>query len=135
VQAGQAIAQIAPPNYSLLVKARVGGNDINKVLKGSEVQMRVNGCPYTEYGTLKGIVKDISVDVVAAAPSSGTNDSQAAPKASTYEVTIQPKALSLGKRKNICRLKYGMDGRADIITQKETVLEFILKKARLLTDV
>lgn len=135
VQAGQAIAQIAPPNYSLLVKARVGGSDINKVLKGSEVQMRVNGCPYTEYGTLNGIVKDISVDVVAAAPSSGTNDSQAASKASTYEVTIQPKALSLGKRKNICRLKYGMDGRADIITQKETVLEFILKKARLLTDV
>jgi HlyD family secretion protein len=135
VQAGQAIAQIAPPNYSLLVKARVGGSDINKVLKGSEVQMRVNGCPYTEYGTLNGIVKDISVDIVAAAPSPGTNDSQAAPKASTYEVTIQPKALSLGKRKNICRLKYGMDGRADIITQKETVLEFILKKARLLTDI
>jgi HlyD family secretion protein len=135
VQAGQAIAQIAPPNYSLLIKARVGGSDINKVLKGSEVQMRVNGCPYTEYGTLNGIVKDISVDTVAAAPSPGTNDSQAVPKASTYEVTIQPKALSLGKRKNICRLKYGMDGRADIITQKETVLEFILKKARLLTDV
>jgi HlyD family secretion protein len=136
VQAGQAIASIAPPNYSLLVKAKVGAGDINKVLKGSEMQMRVNGCSYTEYGTLSGIVKNISVDTVAAAPAPGTNDAAAAaPKASAYEVTIQPKTLFLGQGKNICRLKYGMDGRADIITRKQTVLEFILKKARLLTDV
>jgi HlyD family secretion protein len=135
VQAGQAIASIAPPNYALLVKAKVGAGDINKVMKGSEVQMRVNGCSHTEYGTLNGIVKNISVDTVGGAPAPGTNDAAAAPKASAYEVTIQPKTLFLGQGKNICRLKYGMDGRADIITRKQTVLEFILKKARLLTDV
>jgi HlyD family secretion protein len=136
VQAGQAIAEIAPPNYSLLIKAQVGGSEINKIRKGSEVQMRVNGCSYTEYGTLNGVVKSIAVDTVsAAAPSPGTNNSPAATKTSAYAVTIQPKALSLGKGKNICRLKYGMDGRADIITHKETVLDFILKKARLLTDI
>jgi HlyD family secretion protein len=135
VQAGQAIAEIAPPNYSLLVKAQVGASEINKVRKGSEVQMRVNGCPYTEYGTLQGVVKSVSVDIVSAAPSPGIGDSPATSKAPTYEVTIQPKALFLERGNNICRLKYGMDGRVDIITRKETVLEFILKKARLLTDV
>jgi HlyD family secretion protein len=134
VQAGQAIAEIAPPNYSLLIKAQVGGSEINKIRKGSEVQMRVNGCSYTEYGTLNGVVKSIAVDTVSAAPSPD-NNSPAAPKTSAYAVTIQPKALFLGKGKNICRLKYGMDGRADIITHKETVLDFILKKARLLTDI
>jgi HlyD family secretion protein len=134
VQAGQAIAEIAPPNYSLLVKAQVGASDINKIRKGSEVQMRVNGCSYTEYGTLNGVVKSIAVDTVSATPNPG-NNSSAAPKTSAYAVTIQPKALFLGKGKNICRLKYGMDGRADIITRKETVLDFILKKARLLTDI
>lgn len=108
---------------------------MNKVRKGSEVQMRVNGCSYTEYGTLNGVVKSISVDTVSAAAPSPGNNSPATPKASAYEVTIQPKALFLGKGKNICRLKYGMDGRADIVTHKETVLDFILKKARLLTDV
>jgi HlyD family secretion protein len=138
VQAGQAIAQIAPPNYALLVKAQVGSGDINKVMKGSEVQMRVNGCPYTEYGTLQGIVKNISADTVAIAPSQPAKEGAPSPavtQRAAYEVTIQPKALFLGQGQKSCRLKFGMDGRADIITRKETVLAFILKKARLLTDV
>jgi HlyD family secretion protein len=137
VQAGQAIAQIAPPNYSLLIKVQVGSRDINKVLKGSETQMRVNGCPYTEYGTLKGIVTNISADTVAATSNQTVIDSQAsaAQKPSAYEVTIQPKALFLGKGTDICRLKFGMDGRVDIITHRQTVLTFLLKKAKLLTDV
>jgi HlyD family secretion protein len=137
VQAGQAIAQIAPPNYSLLIKAQVSSGDINKVAKGAEVQMRVNGCPYTEYGTLKGTVQTISADTVAAAASSTANNTNTpvAAKSAAYEVTIQPKTLLLGTGANPCQLKFGMDGRADIITKKETVLTFILKKARLLTDV
>jgi HlyD family secretion protein len=137
VQAGQAIAQIAPSNYSLLVKAQVGSGDINKVMKGSEVQMRVNGCPYTEYGTLKGTVKNISADTVAVAssPSEKEGATSPTPQRTAYEVTIQPQSLALRQGQKACRLKFGMDGRADIITRKETVLAFILKKARLLTDV
>jgi HlyD family secretion protein len=134
VQAGQAIAQIAPPNYALLIKAQVSSGDINKVEKGAEVQMRVNGCSYTEYGTLKGKVQNISADTVAAAASPTADNTPAAAKSAAYEVTIQPKTLFLGTGANTCRLKFGMDGRADIITKKETVLTFILKKARLLAD-
>jgi HlyD family secretion protein len=140
VQAGQVIAQIAPPSYSFLVKAQVNAVDINKVLKGSEVQMRVNGCPYTEYGTLNGTVQTISADTMAATSSSGGSGGATEPQttdsktASVYEVTIQPKGLFLSRGKSICKLKYGMDGRADIIIQKETVLEYVLKKSRLLTE-
>jgi HlyD family secretion protein len=135
VQPGQAIAQIAPPNYALLVKAQVQASDINKVLKGSEVQMRVNGCPYSEYGTLKGIVKNISADIVAAVPNSYVSDESPTPRASTYEVTIEPQSMFVGQGNNLCRLKFGMDGRANIITRKETVLRFLLRKMRLLTEI
>jgi HlyD family secretion protein len=135
VQAGQAIAQIAPPNYSLLIKAQVNSGDINKVANGSEVKMRVNGCPYTEYGTLNGTVKTISADTIAADPSPSGNNSASVAKSSAYEVTVQPNSKVLGNGKNTCRLKFGMNGRADIITKKETVLTFMLKKAKLLTDV
>ncbi|MGL5881429.1 MAG: HlyD family secretion protein, partial [Xenococcaceae cyanobacterium] len=53
---------------------------------------------------------------------------------SVYEVTIQPenKFVSTGDR--VCRLQPGMEGVADIISRSETVLQFILRKARLLTD-
>ncbi len=51
-----------------------------------------------------------------------------------YEVTIEPDSLSLGKGDRQCTLQLGMEGRADIITREETVLKFLLRKARLLTD-
>ncbi|MDJ0903506.1 MAG: hypothetical protein QNJ55_32395 [Xenococcus sp. MO_188.B8] len=50
------------------------------------------------------------------------------------EVTIEPNSLSLGKDNNQRTLQLGMEGRADIITRKETVLKFLLRKARIVTD-
>jgi multidrug efflux pump subunit AcrA (membrane-fusion protein) len=50
-----------------------------------------------------------------------------------YEVTIQPEQLYLkDDPKNA--LQAGMEMQADIIYKDETVLKFILRKARLLTD-
>ncbi|HBL13917.1 MAG TPA: HlyD family secretion protein, partial [Cyanobacteria bacterium UBA11162] len=53
---------------------------------------------------------------------------------SFYEVTIQPERLSLGDGTRQCLIQLGMEGRADIISREETVLQFLLRKARLITD-
>jgi multidrug efflux pump subunit AcrA (membrane-fusion protein) len=110
--------------------------DVGKLKKGQSVKMRVSACSYTDYGTLKGTVSQISQDTIKAqnndpanAPSSGASKSQA-----FYEVTISPENLTLGKDKNKCSLQLGMEGRADIITKEESVLRFLLRKARLITD-
>ncbi|MDZ4871374.1 MAG: Hemolysin secretion protein D, chromosomal [Chroococcidiopsis cubana SAG 39.79] len=126
---GDAIAQIAPRDASLVVKARVAEPDISKVKPGQQVQMRVSACPYPDYGTLRGVVQAVAPDAIPAA-SAGLG----AIAPSIYEVTIQPDNEFVSTGDRVCRLQPGMEGAADIISRSETVLQFILRKARLLTD-
>jgi HlyD family secretion protein len=131
VQPGEPIARLAPLNVPIVIKALVDERDINKVKTGQAVQMRVSACPYTDYGTLDGTVNAIAPD----ARSKESNEAGvAAASQSSYEVTIRPQTVVIGERERSCRLQFGMEGRADIISRRETVLQFMLRKARLLTD-
>ncbi|MGA9381643.1 MAG: HlyD family efflux transporter periplasmic adaptor subunit [Phormidium sp.] len=127
VRMGEEIAQIAPSDTPLVIKARVSTEDIGKVKIGQKTQMRVSAYPYPDYGILQGTVMTISPDAITP-QNTGVN-----PIPPYYEVTIQPEQLYLkGDRKNA--LQSGMEIQADIIAKNETVLKFILRKARLFTD-
>ncbi len=130
VQPSEAIAQIAPLNAPVLIKAEVTSQNIDKVKAGQKVQMKVSACPYPDYGTLKGTVKTVAPDALPTVPNSATNT----PQVATYEVMIEPQTLHVGRGDRQCDLKPGMEGRADIISREETVLHFILRKAKLITD-
>ncbi|AFZ27613.1 multidrug resistance efflux pump [Cylindrospermum stagnale PCC 7417] len=125
VQPSEAIAQIAPLDTPLQIKAYVQAKDIDKVQTGQKVQMQVSACPYPDYGTLKGIVKNVAPDALAVNKNN---------PATAYEVTIEPETLYVGRGEHLCDLKSGMEGRADIISRRETVLQFILRKGRIITD-
>lgn len=127
LRAGDTVAQISPDSSPLIIKALVESQDIRKVEKGQEVQMRVSSCPYTDFGTLKGKVSAVSPDVI-------TSANQEKNSATKYEVTIQPEKLVLTTGDRTCTIQSGMGGRADIISSQETVLKFLLRKARLMTD-
>lgn len=136
VQAGAEIAQIAPSNTQLVVKALVTSQDIGKVKIAQNVQLRVSACPYPDYGTLKGVVSSISPDAIPlqAGATTATVGSSMGSKPSFYEITIKPEHLSLGYGTRQCPIQVGMEGRADIISREETVLQFLLRKARLIAD-
>ncbi|MGK7898304.1 MAG: HlyD family efflux transporter periplasmic adaptor subunit [Xenococcus sp. (in: cyanobacteria)] len=135
VRVGEQVAQIVPSNAALEVKAKVSTKEIGKLEVDQDVQMRVSACPYPDYGTLKGQVKEISADAISPKMNGANVSAEQAKEIKTfYEVTIKPDSLSLGKENKQCTLQLGMEGRADIITREETVLKFILRKARLLTD-
>ena len=125
VQPGQEIAQIVPQDSSLIVKAAVPTQDISKLEVGQEVQLRVSACPYPDYGTLGGRVSLIAKD---------TKKSKAQTDA-YYEVSIVPNSSSFGRNQQQCSLQLGMESRADIISREETLLQFILRKARLTTNI
>ncbi|MBW4676814.1 MAG: HlyD family secretion protein [Desmonostoc geniculatum HA4340-LM1] len=131
VQPSEAIANIAPLDAPVLIKAYVPAQDIDKVKPGQKVKMQVSACPYPDYGTLQGIVETIAPDALPIAKKSA--DSRV-PQAVAYEVSIQPQTLYLARGDRQCHLKSGMEGRADIISRQETVLQFILRKARLITN-
>ena len=139
VRPGEEIAQIVPSNVPLEVKAAVSPKDISKLEEGQNVHMRVSACPYPDYGTLKGVVRQISQDTIKPQGNSSTAATTVlSHKGVTnplfYEVTIEPESLLIGRGKKQCAIQLGMEGRADIISREETVLKFILRKARLLTD-
>jgi multidrug efflux pump subunit AcrA (membrane-fusion protein) len=131
VQLSEALAQIAPINAPLIIKAHVSAKDIDKVKTGQSVQMQVSSCPYPDYGTLKGTVKTIGADVLAN-PQNGSIITT--PQIATYEINIEPQSLFLGKENRLCYLKSGMEGRADIISRQETIMQFILRKSKLITN-
>lgn len=140
VSAGEEIAEIVPTNAPLVVKAAVGLQDKNKLKEGQNVQMRVSACPYPDYGTLKGKVKTISPDAITpgtngANTTATTVASQKEAVTAFYQVTIEPENLTLGRGDRSCAIQLGMEGTADIISREETVLQFFLRKARLIADV
>ncbi|MBO1051941.1 MAG: HlyD family efflux transporter periplasmic adaptor subunit [Dolichospermum sp. DET73] len=144
VQRGEVIAQILPHNASLVIKSLVRTQDRDKVAIGQDVHIRIDSCPYPNFGTLKGTVKEISADATLPQNigTSGNNsatmttqsNSNGMEKGAYYEVTIQPKSFSLSQGDRRCVIKSGMEGRSDIISRQETVIQFILRKARLITD-
>jgi HlyD family type I secretion membrane fusion protein len=134
MQRGDAIAQIAPSETALVIKARVPAREISQVglcqepivnnCSTGKVQLRFSAYPYPDYGTLLGAVRAIAPDTTI------TTDN-AAPY---YEVTIQPEQLYLTRDDRQYFIQSGMEVTADLVSREETILTFILRKARLLTD-
>lgn len=129
VSAGTIVARVAPNHSPLIVKTSIASEDIGKIEKGQTAQLRVFACPYTDYGTLIGQISAIAPDI-----SNKQADKTADRENGTYEVTIQPKYTSLIGSGGECKIQTGMGAIADIITNEETVLVFLLRKARLMTD-
>jgi multidrug efflux pump subunit AcrA (membrane-fusion protein)/DNA-binding NarL/FixJ family response regulator len=125
VKLGEILATITPNNSKLVITAEVATEDISKLKTGQDVQLKISACPYPDYGILRGTVKAISPDVVEA---SSQNQN-------SYQITIEPQNNFLGTSKRKCFIQVGMNGSADILTEKETVIGFLLRKARLKTGI
>ncbi|MBK1990275.1 HlyD family efflux transporter periplasmic adaptor subunit [Sphaerospermopsis aphanizomenoides BCCUSP55] len=129
VRASESIAEIVPNHDSLVIKAIIPTAEIKKVAVDQKVNLRIDACPYPDYGTLKGVVKTISPDVIT-----NQKNTSIAASSSYFEATIQPETLQFGNSNHQCYLQSGMQVKADIISQEETALKFMLRKARLITD-
>lgn len=138
VTEGQELARIAPSDRELVAKVVVRSEDIDNVKTGQRVDLRITGCPFPDFGTLVGKVSAIAPDALPAQSQSGA--SPGAPSAAEpisagggYEVTVQPEGTVLQAGTRRCEVKLGMDFTADITTRIETVLSFLLRKARLIS--
>jgi multidrug efflux pump subunit AcrA (membrane-fusion protein) len=133
VNPGDRLAKMMPAMTPLNIMATVASSDIDNIKIGQTVQMRVSACPYTDYGVVSGKVREVSADAKPIDKNgSDRPDKQSQPAVNgIYEATIVPDTLTLKQGGKTCQIRSGMDGRADIISKEETVLQFILRKARL----
>lgn len=127
VRLGDPIVQIVPKDAPLVVKARINTQDISQVTVGQPAQLRVSAYPYPDFGVLKGTVQAIAPDVTTIRDGYGNSFN-------FYEVTIQPSQPYLTRDNRQYPIQPGMEVRADIISRQETVLQFLLRKARLWVD-
>lgn len=137
VTTGEKIAQIVPSQTSLAIETLVATEDISKVKIGQPAQIKISACPYPDYGTLKGKVSNISPDIIA--PENNLSQSPIVSNLSSqninnsfYVVTVYPDSLLLNNNNQKCFIQLGMEGKADLISEKETVLKFVLRKIALL---
>jgi multidrug efflux pump subunit AcrA (membrane-fusion protein) len=140
VAAGQELARIAPLESDPLVKVLVSSEDIGNVNVGQRADLRIAGCPYPDFGTLKAEVLSMSPDATTLSATSGSggsggspggSDPGSMPLGSGYEVTLRPERTKLRSGSRSCSLRLGMNITADITTRQETVLNFLLRKMRL----
>ena len=133
VRASEPVAEIVPQNAPLVIKAMIPTGEIQRVEIGQDVILRVDACPYPDYGTLKAVVSNISPDVMRVSDNS-MGAAANATAAGYFEATVQPESMTFGHGDRQCRIQSGMNTKADIISRQETALQFILRKARLITD-
>ncbi|GAP98890.1 HlyD family efflux transporter periplasmic adaptor subunit [Leptolyngbya sp. NIES-2104] len=124
VRSGEAIAFIAPENAPFVLKAQIAAQDIDKVKLGQSIQMRVSACPFPDYGTLNGVIKTVAPDARPAAENAPA----------TYEVTMEPARSFVGNERRQCPLQAGMEGSVDVISRQETVVQFLMRKTRLISN-
>ncbi|MFH7243180.1 MAG: HlyD family efflux transporter periplasmic adaptor subunit [Spirulina sp.] len=129
LQAGDVIAQIAPSNVALIIQAQVSQADAGRVQVGQQVNVRIDSCPYTDYGVLHGQVMAIAPDTETESP-----DPSSAKTLPFYWAEIAPQTSALPAANHTCHLQAGMLGRADIVTQRETFLKGLARRLWLVTD-
>ncbi|HHP7244582.1 MAG TPA: HlyD family secretion protein [Elainellaceae cyanobacterium] len=139
VSAGETIAQIVPDDIPLQIRAFVSPEHRSKLNEGQPALMRVSACPYPDYGTLKGTVSQISEDTIKPQTDSLSARNSSPPQSAgntppIYEVTIEPDRFVLSRGTTQCAIEVGMEGTVDVVSREETVLQFFLRKARLIAD-
>ena len=91
-----------------------------------KVKMRFSAYPYPDYGILEGAVRSITADAILS-QSNNTGESY-------FEVTIESEKLHLQRDLQKYPIQAGMEVVTEIIAKEESVLTFILRKTRLLTN-
>ncbi|MEO1761812.1 MAG: HlyD family efflux transporter periplasmic adaptor subunit [Cyanobacteria bacterium J06629_18] len=135
LRSGDTIAQIIPSDTPLEIKAVIPSDRINKVKIGLPTQMQIGACPVSTFGSLPGQVKSISPDTMSSNNSTDSGTEVTAQMTQPgYTVIVEPQQRILQAGQRTCELVPGAEGRLTIISKEETVLNFLMRKARLQTN-
>jgi len=116
VTPGSEILEIVPWEDALLVEIRIKPADIAYISVGQETRLKFTAYDFAIHGSLKGLVTFVSADTV-------TDEDGI----SYYVTRVRPEKSYLGHETQPMPIKVGMASEADIITDKKTILEYLLK--------
>ena len=126
VQPGADIMEIVPLDDSLLVEGRIRPQDIAFIRPGQDAVVKITAYESTVYGTLKAKVERISPDTIEE-----KTEKNGRPQ-TFYRVIVRTDKNYLGSKEHPLPIIPGMIATVEILTGKKSVLDYLIKPARLL---
>jgi len=120
VAPGSVVAEVVPVGEQMMAFTRVAPKDIGKVALGQKVELKVQAYDYARFGTIPGRVESISA---------GTFQDEKTGEP-YYKVRVQLDQLYAGKKKDQNLLVPGMTLTADILTDRTSLLWYLLSPIR-----
>ena len=120
VAPGSVVAQVVPVGQKMMAFTRVEPKDIGNVTVGQKVQLKVQAYDYARFGTIPGRVESISAGTFQ-------DEKTGAPY---YKVRVELDQFYAGKQKDQNLLVPGMTLTADILTDRTSLLWYLLSPIR-----
>jgi adhesin transport system membrane fusion protein len=116
VSPGNKVVEIVPQEDALLIELKVKPADIASVRVGQLARVKFSAYDFAIYGSLKANVIFVSADTV-------TNEEGQ----SYFIVRLKPEKSYLGSAARPLPIKVGMTAEADIVTDKKTILQYLVQ--------
>ncbi len=118
VQPGQRIAQIAPKNAGVILKASMPIKDSGFLKLGMPVKVKFDAYPYQEYGIVEGKVTWVSPDSKMQPTPQGNNES--------FELKISLNQQYVDNGEKRVSLAPGQTADAEVVIRQRRIIDFVL---------
>ena len=130
VQPGVNLMDIVPLDGTLLVEGRIRPQDIAFIRPGQDAVVKITAYDPSVFGSLKGKVERISADTIIE-----DKAEKGAERAETYyRVMVRTEQDHLGTAESPLPIIPGMVTTVEVLTGRKSVLDYLLKPARMLRD-
>jgi len=129
VQPGASVMEIVPLDDTLLVEGRIRPQDIAFIRPGQDAVVKISAYESNVYGSLKGKVERISADTIADEKADKSGE-----KETFYRVIVRTETNHLGTADKPLPIIPGMIATVEVLTGSKTVLDYMIKPARVLRD-
>lgn len=113
---GSNVVEIVPQEDALLIELKIKPADIASVSVGQSARLKFSAYDFAIHGSLQSDLTFVSADTI-------TNEEGE----SFYLVRVKPVESFLGHELEPLPIKVGMTAEADIITDKKTILQYLMK--------
>lgn len=118
IEPGSLVAEIAPEQASLIVKAQMPSSESGFLKRGMPVKLKFDAYPFQDYGVIEGQIVEIS-------PSTKIVDTEAG-KIEAYELEIELEQNYILARNKRISLKPGQKVTAEVIIRQRHLIDFVL---------
>jgi adhesin transport system membrane fusion protein len=133
VQPGASLMEIVPLEDTLLVEGRIKPQDIAFIRPEQEAVVKISAYDSNVYGSLKGRVERISADTIAEQRPGGAEGREERNE-TFYRITVRTDTNHLGTADHPFPIIPGMIATVEVLTGHKTVLDYLIKPARLLRE-